>query len=179
MSRRDQIVDVAERILETEGLDAITMRRLATELGIQAPSLYKHVRDKAEIEAALQERALNQLADALRASGPGIGALGTAYRGWALAHPGLYAVSAQLPLHRDRLTPGVETAAAAPLMDAVGGDLDRARALWGLAHGLVSLELADRFPPGADLDAAWAAGVDAFGHRAAGRSRRRTTTRST
>ena len=38
----------------------------------------------------------------------------------------------------------------------------RARALWGLAHGLVDLELAGRFPPGADIDAAWAAAVASF-----------------
>ena len=35
------------------------------------------------------------------------------------------------------------------------GDEHRARLLWAAAHGLVVLELADRFPPGADLDAAW------------------------
>ena len=171
-NRREEVVDAAERILESEGLDAITMRRLAAELGVQAPSLYKHVRAKAEIEAALQERALLQLADALGAAEDGIRGLGRAYRGWALAHPGLYAVSAQRPLHRDRLPAGVEDAAAAPLMAAARGDVDLARALWGLAHGLVSLELADRFPPGADLDAAWAAGVRAFDARPASRSRR-------
>ena len=178
MSRRDEVVDAAERVLESEGLDAITMRRLASELGIQAPSLYKHVRDKAEIEAALQERALIQLTDALGAAGPDITGLGRAYRAWALAHPGLYAISAQRPLHRDRLTPGVEAAAAAPLMAAVSGNLDRARALWGLAHGLVSLELAARFPPGADVDAAWAAGVDAFVRRRAAAPRARAATRN-
>jgi hypothetical protein len=46
-----------------------------------------------------------------------------------------------------------------------GGDEHRSRALWAAAHGLVDLELNDRFPPGADLDAAWAALVDAFGAR--------------
>ena len=30
------------------------------------------------------------------------------------------------------------------------------------AHGMVILELDDRFPPGADLDAAWARGLSAF-----------------
>ena len=46
-------------------------------------------------------------------------------------------------------------------MQAVG-DPDRARAV-GFAHGMVILELDGRFPPGADLEAAWAAGLAAFG----------------
>jgi hypothetical protein len=37
-----------------------------------------------------------------------------------------------------------------------------ARALWAFAHGTVMLELDQRFPPGADLDAAWEAGIAAF-----------------
>lgn len=162
MSRRDEVVDTAERVLEADGLDAVTMRRLADELGMQAPSLYKHISGKAEIEAALQERALTQQARTLVAAGDGLAELAAAFRSWALAHPGLYAVSAQRPLHRDRLGPGVEAAAAAPLLKAVRGDVDKARALWGLAHGLVSLELADRFPDDADLQAAWDSGIAAF-----------------
>jgi hypothetical protein len=66
------------------------------------------------------------------------------------------------PLPRERLTPGVEQLAAAPLLRATGGDLARARALWGFAHGLATLELAGRFPAGADVDAAWASGVAVF-----------------
>ena len=38
----------------------------------------------------------------------------------------------------------------------------RADALWAFAHGMVMLELDQRFPPDADLDAAWAAGITAF-----------------
>ena len=65
------------------------------------------------------------------------------------------------PLPRDRLPEGVEQRAAAPVLQRVA-DPDRARALWAAAHGLVSLELAGRFPPDADLDAAWAALMQAF-----------------
>jgi hypothetical protein len=51
---------------------------------------------------------------------------------------------------------------------AVDGDADRARATWAFAHGMAHLELSQRFPPGADLDAAWAAGAAALAARAAG-----------
>jgi AcrR family transcriptional regulator len=172
VSRRDEVIDAAERILEAEGLDAVTMRRLAAELGMQAPSLYKHVKDKAEIEAALQERALRQQA-AVLGDAVDLQALAVAYRRWALEHPGLYVVSAERPLHRGLLAPGIEDAAVAPLMRVAGGDADLVRALWGLAHGLVALELAGRFPDGTDVGAAWDAGIKAF----SGGRRRRSTSR--
>lgn len=45
----DRIVDRAVRIIDAEGADALTMRRLATELGSGVMSLYRHVRDKNEL----------------------------------------------------------------------------------------------------------------------------------
>ena len=41
------------QLLEEEGLEALTMRRLAERVGIRAPSLYKHLPDKAALEAAI------------------------------------------------------------------------------------------------------------------------------
>jgi AcrR family transcriptional regulator len=149
------------------------MRRLGDELGMRAPSLYKHIAGKDDIEVALQARGLAGLAQALAPTAGDITALAAGYRSWALAHPRLYELMTRRPLSRDRLPEGLEDAAAQPLLITVGGDMDRARALWGLAHGLIDLELAGRFPPDADLDAAWAAAVSALeGHRP--RSRRRT-----
>ena len=43
--------------------------------------------------------------------------------------------------------------------------VDRARAAWAFAHGMAHLELSQRFPAGADLEAAWAAGADALAGR--------------
>jgi AcrR family transcriptional regulator len=163
VTRRDQAIDAAERVLEREGLAAVTMRRLADELGIRAPSLYKHLAGKGEILTALQDRALARMAAALAGADGDLGALAGAYRQWALAHPRLYELSARYPLDRDRLTPGVEDAAAAPLIRAAGGNIAAARALWGLAHGLVDLELAGRFPPAADIAAAWEYAISALG----------------
>jgi hypothetical protein len=89
-------------------------------------------------------------------------ALAVAYRRFALGHPHLYRLMTDRPLPREQLPAGVEDRAAAPLLRAVG-DPDRARAVWAFAHGMVALELAERFPPGADLDAAWRAGITALG----------------
>ncbi|MGY1915188.1 TetR/AcrR family transcriptional regulator [Blastococcus sp. SYSU DS0973] len=162
MSRRNEILAVAEALLVAEGPDSVTMRRLAAELGIQAPSLYKHVRGKDDIEAGLQERALRSMGEALSVAGPQIPDLALAYRSWALAHPRLYELATRRPLRRGELGAGVEAAAAAPLLSAAGGDEHVARALWALAHGLVDLELAGRFPPGADIDRTWQTAVAVF-----------------
>ncbi|MCX5122100.1 TetR/AcrR family transcriptional regulator [Micromonospora sp. NBC_00362] len=162
MSRRNEVVEAAERILESEGPDAVTMRRLAAELGMRAPSLYKHVANKAEIHAALQRRALEYLAGVLAGAGTDLAALVAAYRRWALEHPRLYELSARYPLDRERVGAEAEAKAQAPLLEATGGNVAAARAIWGLAHGLIDLELAGRFPAGADLQATWGHAIQAF-----------------
>lgn len=162
-SRRDEILEVAVTVLEEAGFEALTMRELADRLGIRAPSLYKHVQDKGDIVAGVQERALVDMGTHLSAvTGQGLVALAEAYRSWARAHPRLYEVATRRPLARARIAPGAEDAAAAPLVAAVGGDKHLARALWALAHGLVDLELSDRFPPDADLDATWRTALSVF-----------------
>lgn len=154
-ARLEEILDRAEEIVEGEGLDALTMRRLAAAVGIRAPSLYKHVADKSELVARLQERGLLQMGAALRPAGADATAFVAAYRSFAVSHPGMYALATARRLARDRIAPGVEDWSAAPLVTLVGGDEHRARLLWAAMHGLVVLELAERFPPGADLAAAW------------------------
>jgi hypothetical protein len=70
------------------------MRRLAERLGIRAPSLYKHLPDKAALEAAIIATGLEEAAEAFEAAVDGadepLPALAAAYRGFALAHPHLY-----------------------------------------------------------------------------------------
>ena len=46
---REQVVAAARRIVERDGIEALTMRRVATELGGAPMSLYRHVRDKDEL----------------------------------------------------------------------------------------------------------------------------------
>ena len=162
VSRRAEILDVAAALLEEEGVEALTMREVAARMGIRAPSLYKHVHDKDDIVAGLQERALVDMTRHLSAAGPGLTALADGYRSWARANPRLYDLTTGRPLARDRIAPGVEAAAAAPIVAAAGGDEHLARALWAMAHGLVDLELSDRFPPGADLDATWRTALTGF-----------------
>lgn len=163
--RAREIVAVARTLLAAEGPGALTMRRLAAELGIQAPSIYKHLPDKQALENALISTAFEEQAvlfeRALKKPEP-IRALAAAYRSYARKNPHLYRLMTDRPLDREHLTPGVEDRAAAPIIAALGGDRDLARAIFAFAHGMTILELNDRFPPDADLDAAWQRGLEAL-----------------
>jgi AcrR family transcriptional regulator len=164
--RAQEIVTEAHALLESEGADALSMRNLADRLGIRAPSIYKHFPNKEALEAAMISDGFEQQAqlfeDALAGSDKPLLAMTEAYRTYAKAHPHLYRLINDRSLNRKLLRPGVEGRAAAPVVQAAGGDQDLARAIWAFAHGMTILELNDRFPAGADLDAAWRRGVEAL-----------------
>jgi AcrR family transcriptional regulator len=46
---RDRVLRAAVLLADTGGLDALTMRRLGEELGVEAMSLYKHVANKEDL----------------------------------------------------------------------------------------------------------------------------------
>ena len=50
---RERIVDAAMRVADAEGLDAVSMRRLAADLGVGPMSLYRHVAGREELEQLL------------------------------------------------------------------------------------------------------------------------------
>ena len=164
MARRDQIIAMAGTILEEEGPDGLTMRAIAERLGIRAPSLYKHISDKRELEAALIAEGFTQqteeFEEAIAAGGNTAMAIAGAYRTWGLAHRHLYHLMNDQPLPREDLPDGLEDRSISTVLGAFGGDRDVARAAWAFAHGMVMLELADRFPPDADIDRAWRVGIE-------------------
>ncbi len=43
---KQQIIDATRRVIAAEGLKAVTMRRVAEEVGIAAPSIYRHFKDR-------------------------------------------------------------------------------------------------------------------------------------
>ena len=71
-------------------------------------------------------------------------------------------------LNRSLLAPTSERCAAAAVAQAAGLDRDLARAAFAFAHGMTILELNNRFPPDADLDAAWRRGITALGNATPG-----------
>ncbi|MFJ5549977.1 TetR/AcrR family transcriptional regulator C-terminal domain-containing protein [Streptomyces sp. NPDC093225] len=138
---RARLVATALAVADAEGLAALTMRRLATELGVSAMSLYRHVENKYELVAMMADAAF--ASDALPAVPP------TGWRArlelsartqWRLyhAHPWL---AAALNLDRPLLAPGgmrhVEWALAAlegTGLDA-GARLHAAVSLFGHVRG--------------------------------------------
>jgi AcrR family transcriptional regulator len=59
---RDVVVRTALRLMDEEGLEALTMRRVGRELGVEAMSLYNHVRDKEDLLDGVAEAALAEFA---------------------------------------------------------------------------------------------------------------------
>ena len=53
--QRETIVEAARDLIITDGLEALSLRRLAGQLGVTAPALYAHVRDKQDLLRALAE----------------------------------------------------------------------------------------------------------------------------
>lgn len=53
---REVIMEAALKVLDTEGVGALSMRRIAQELGTGAASLYAHVANRDELEALLFDR---------------------------------------------------------------------------------------------------------------------------
>ncbi|WP_347354930.1 TetR/AcrR family transcriptional regulator [Intrasporangium sp.] len=168
--RAAAIVATARRILEAEGAESLTMRRLGDAVGMRAPSLYKHFPSKRHVAAALVEDAFVEMGRALYAAversdrrGP-VAALLAAYRGMALANPNLYRLTTAPDLPRDLLAPGLEAWSGQPFQ-LVTGEPHAAQALWAFAHGMTILEIDARFMDRSDLDRTWRCGAEAFAVR--------------
>ena len=99
----DAVVDGAAALADAEGLEAVTLARLAADLGVRAPSLYAHVGGLPDLRRRLAARGARELGAALqaaaagRARGDALAAVAGAYRRYARAHPGTYAAAQRAP----------------------------------------------------------------------------------
>ncbi|WP_019631417.1 TetR/AcrR family transcriptional regulator [Actinomadura atramentaria] len=114
---RDRIVAAALALVDAEGLEAVSTRRLAAALGVSGPSLYNHVATKDElidavVDAVLGEVDLSMFPDPdWRAA---LAAWARSYRAALAAHPRIVPALAQSRGHRPN---------ALRLADAVFGGL--------------------------------------------------------
>ena len=60
---RERIVDTALRFIDDHGLDALSMRKLGAELGVEAMSLYNHVANKDDLLDAVSNALYTQVLD--------------------------------------------------------------------------------------------------------------------
>jgi TetR/AcrR family tetracycline transcriptional repressor len=90
---RAQVVAEALRLVDDKGLDALSLRALAARLGVQAPTLYWHVKNKSELLDAVADAVMDDAISAIPSSS------GEDGRTWLL--DALVALRAALLRHRD------------------------------------------------------------------------------
>jgi AcrR family transcriptional regulator len=176
---RTAVLDAAAALADRDGLPALTLARLAAELGVKAPSLYNHVSGLPDIERALaivgiRETNFRMLrAAAGKARQEALVAIGLAYRDFAIERPGLYAASVRAPAPGDTEHQQVGDETVATIIAVLSGfglkgddALHATRGLRAIIHGFVSLEAAGGFRMALDLEesltrllAAFAAGL--------------------
>ena len=145
----ERVVERAAQIVDADGLEVLSLSRLAADLGVAPPSLYKHV--------AGMGRAGR---DALRA-------LAHAYRAFAHEHPGLYPMT-QAPVETlegesdpmrsmaARRTVDIVTAALAGYRIPDERMVDAVRMTRASLHGFVDIEVHGGFAMDAPIDMSFA-----------------------
>jgi AcrR family transcriptional regulator len=94
---RTRILEVATRVMDADGLEAVSMRRLGRELGVEAMSLYNHVPSKEALLSGILETVMGQF-ELPRPGGDWLERLrdlALAYRRLLLAHPNVLSLFAE------------------------------------------------------------------------------------
>jgi AcrR family transcriptional regulator len=162
---RARVVEVAGEIADAEGLEAVTLARVAAALGVRSPSLYNHVAGRDGLLRGLAAQSTRELATALRRAATGragteaIVALAEAQRAYALDHPGRYATTVAAPAAGDAEHEQAAAEAVDVLTAVLGGAglegddlIHAARALRSAVHGFAAIELAGGFALAVDRD---------------------------
>jgi AcrR family transcriptional regulator len=162
------MVAAARELLETEGHEALTMRRVAARLGIREPSLYKHCRNRDELLAGVVASSMRELIDGRREALQGatdihdaLTRLAAYQRTFAARHPHLYRLMFDRPFPAELLATQVDADAWQPVIELLGS-VERHWAAFAFAHGMLELERMGRMRPGPGLEAVWKVGLDAF-----------------
>ncbi len=95
--RRDQLIHAARDLAEADGWSAVTMRRLAGELGVTQPVLYSAFSSRQALIDAVALNGFDEIAAALEAVGASPMARMRAYLDFAAAHPRVYEAMFSLP----------------------------------------------------------------------------------
>ena len=168
VARRRLITATARTLAENEGWEAVTTRRLSTEIEYSQPVLYKHFGSMEDIVEAVAVEGFDELAEALRAArrdsgapGDELGRVAAAYGGFAAKNPALFDA---MFVRSTRLhfgaqdTPAPLREAFAELRGAVATiagarDVDTlTEVVWSALHGLAVLGRNGRLRPGHDAD---------------------------
>ncbi len=160
---RESVVDAASQLADAEGLEAVTLGRIAAELKVKTPSLYNHIESLAALHREIALRGMMEAnariskAAVGRARSEALLAVGRAYRAFAREHPGLYAASLRAPSPDDQELAAAGKEIVGTVLAVLSGygldgedALHATRGLRAIIHGFVSLEAAGAF--GLQLD---------------------------
>lgn len=149
--RREQITRAAQDIAKSEGWPAVTMRRLATQIGVTQPVLYSAFSGgRQAVVDAVALGGFAAIADALEAveSEP-LGRM-RAYLAFAVSQPAVYEAMFSMPsglVFGTNRGPEPLRRAFAAIADAFPhSDDTRAEVAWATLHGLATLQISGRLP---------------------------------
>lgn len=173
---REAVVDAATAVVEAEGTSALTLSRVARELGIKPPSLYNHVDGLETLRRDIALRAIEDLGTRLGAAAMGragrdaLLAIAAEFRSYVVAHPGLYELTAQARPDDEDFAKASMRPVLPVLAILRGYDLDQeeaihaARTLRAALHGFVSLEHIGGFGLDVDVDQSFTWLVEHLAH---------------
>jgi AcrR family transcriptional regulator len=160
---RARIVDVSRAIVEDEGVEHLTIRRIAETIERTQPAVYQHFASKDALVAAVVVEGFVALAEQLQRAGKArksaLSAVAAAYVRFGLERPRLYHVMFVDPPAIAFAAGSATPAAAHDAFDALatavggaGGADDRnetvTEVFWAALHGLVTLSITNRLRPG-------------------------------
>jgi AcrR family transcriptional regulator len=162
-ARRQLITETARKLAEDEGWDAVTTRRLSTEIEYSQPVLYKHFSSMDGVVAAVAVQGFGELADALSSARRGatdgqdaLARVAHAFIRFARDNPTLFDAmftrATTLPFAADDTPPELNAAFAElrAAVDLVAGTRDAdtlTEVLWAALHGLITLDRGSRLRP--------------------------------
>jgi AcrR family transcriptional regulator len=166
-----QIVRAARKLVERDGRDGFSMNDVAAAVGVRAPSLYNHFKDRADLLAAVELLVWGDLATLLGKAiiagdaEASVMAQAQAIRRFAKKHPNTYSLFFDIRSEVTEEGTAARAAAVAqvvaPLTELVGKEraFAAARVLVPFLQGFISMELANAFRLGGGVDAAFKNGV--------------------
>lgn len=173
---RETLIETARQMIEEAGsADDVSLALLAAQFGIKAPSLYRHVQNKAELLQAVNLITLQRLAacvnEQVEAAPPDtharMMAMGRAYRAFALTNPVTYelAFASSLALAPDQALVEPIAVSWQKIMAELVGEaksLNALRGAWALLHGFAILEIQGRFQRGGIVETAFLESFEAY-----------------
>jgi AcrR family transcriptional regulator len=172
----EKVIEQARAMIEAEGVEGVSLHKLAAALGVKAPSLYRYFAGRDELLQAVNLGTAQALGQALLVAVQEAGenpqaralAMAHACRAFAHANPRTYALAYTTMEAAQQPDASALEAIAIPLQaviaDVAGesNSLTALRGLWALAHGFALMELNGQFRRGGDLGAAFDQAVRAY-----------------